>query len=84
MDIIESAALEYNGKYKNKFSSYDNFLNGTCCLSIDAIKEVGLLSDDDLLDADKSDIDGVVCFDSEDKKYSYSAQDKTRCVMNNE
>ena len=84
LDIIETAAIEYNSKYKNKFQDYYSFYDGYCCLDVEDIRDVGLLSDDDLLDADKSDIGGFVCYDNEDKKYSYSAQNKTRCVMNDE
>lgn len=70
IDIIEAQAESFVNLYKNKFSDYSLFSSGSCCIDIVEIEEVGLLSSDDLKDADDKEIIGFVCYD--DNQYEYS------------
>lgn len=70
-DIIEAAAETYVNLYKNSIR-YNDFISGTCGIEINDLKEVGLLTDDDLKDADNNTILGYVKYNSSNKKYEYS------------
>ena len=83
--IIEAQAEIFADMYKNKFSNYSNFTNGNCCIIISKIKDVGLLSEEDLKDADGNPISGFVCYDSSTKIYEYSTSipsGKSTCAIN--
>ena len=67
-DLIEAQAESYVNLYKNKFD-YNSFIEGDCQIGINKIKEVGLLTDEDLLDADGKEIIGVIKY--ENKKYIF-------------
>ena len=74
--IIEAQAEIYADMYKNKFS-YSRFINGNCCngnccIKISDIKDNGLLTDEDLKDANGNQISGFVCYNSSAKTYNYS------------
>ncbi len=79
IEVIESSAQEYVSKYKNKISNYSGFISGSCCIELEDIKNIGLLSENELLDTDKGKISGYVCYDSTNKKYSYTETEKTSC-----
>ena len=69
-DLIEAAAESYVNLYKNGIN-YTNFKAGTCGIDISKIKNVGLLTDEDLLDSDNNIISGSVWYDKTNKKYYY-------------
>jgi len=70
-DIIEAAAETYVNLYKNSIR-YNDFISGTCGIEINDLKDIGLLTDDDLKDADNNTILGYVKYNSSNKKYEYS------------
>ena len=66
-DIIESAAEAYINLYKNKLgSNYTKFINGQCGINVTNLVEVGLLTTEDLTDADDNQITGIVKYDDDD------------------
>lgn len=86
IDIIEAQAESYVNLYKNKIN-YSLFVSGdkeatidgvsytqigSCCINISKIVNVGLLSSDDLKDADDKPIEGFVCYDKYTNKYLYN------------
>lgn len=80
INIIEAQAESYVDLYKNKISNYDTFKNGRCGISVESIKAVGLLTDEDLKDADENDITGNVYYNNTEKKYIYQ-KNGTSCQM---
>ena len=81
IDIIEVAAESYVNMYKNKFQSFSSFSNGYCCVNIVQISGVGMLDSDDLKDANGKDIDGYVCYESNEYKYYDVDSGKSGCAM---
>jgi len=85
-DIIEAAAETYVSQYKNTIN-YANFTNGSksvtedgktrkygsCCINVSSIQSVGILTADDLLDANENSITGYVCYDNNNKEYVYNS-----------
>lgn len=71
-DMIEAAAESYVNLYKNSLD-YSKFKSGNCGISIDKLKNVGLLTDEDLKDADNKDITGSVWYNN--NKYEYSVRE---------
>lgn len=69
-DLIEAAAESYVNLYRNSIN-YTSFKAGTCGIDISKIKTVGLLTDEDLLDADNNVISGSVWYS--DEKYVYKS-----------
>lgn len=67
-DLIEAQAETYVNLYKNKID-YDGFMNGNCTIDINKLKEVGLLTDEDLMDADDNAINGTIKY--EEQKYIF-------------
>lgn len=80
IEVIESAAVEYGSKYKNKFEDYSKFTSGDCCLPVSELETVGLLTSKEVNDADDNKISGYVCFDN--GNYSYTNIVKTSCEVN--
>ena len=73
IDIIEAAAETYVNLYKNNINNYNGFETGSCCIDIDAIKDRGILSNDDLKDVNDNDMHGLVCLNG--TKYEYCEDD---------
>lgn len=71
IDLIEAAAESYVNLYKNNIN-YTNFKAGSCGIDISKIKNVGLLTNEDLLDADNKVISGSVWYS--DNKYIYKTR----------
>lgn len=69
-DLIEAAAESYVNLYRNSID-YATFKNGGCGIDISKIKNVGLLTDEDLFDADNNTINGSVWYNPAAKKYVY-------------
>jgi len=82
IDIIEVAAETFVNQYKNTFGDYSLFTDGTCCINIVKIKEKGILTEEDLKDANDNVITGYVCLESNDYKYYESESGKTACTIN--
>lgn len=76
IDLIEAAAESYVNLYKNKIA-YTDFINEECGIDISKIKDVGLLTDEDLKDADNKTITGSVWYDEDKKIYEYQEEDGT-------
>lgn len=81
-DLIEVAAESYVNLYKNSIK-YTEFKVGQCGISVEDIKSVGLLTEEDLLDSDNKKIDGYVWYNTTNKKYEYSKKDDVNCSKNN-
>ena len=60
INIIENAGYQYAKKYKNVIPEYNEFINGSCYIDINDIKNVGLISDEDRKDADDNIISGYL------------------------
>lgn len=60
-NIIEAQAEAYVNLYKNKIN-YTKFKSGTCGINVQKIKDVGLLTNDDLLDSNNNVIEGSVWY----------------------
>ena len=85
--IIEAQAEIFADMYKNKFLNYSSFINDDdgCCINISDIKDNGLLTDEDLKDANGNQINGFVCYNSSAKTYNYSTSvpsGKSICTIN--
>lgn len=82
IDIIETTMELYVSNYKNNFD-YDKFINNTCCINISKLVDKGLLTNDDITDADGNKLDGSICYVN--KKYKYydkldsNIEDKGEC-----
>lgn len=73
IDIIEAQSESYVNLYKNKISSYSTFKNGNCCIDINVMKDVGLLTSEDLKDADENIITGYFYYNTSTKEYVYES-----------
>jgi len=81
IDLIEAAAETYVDMYKNKID-YDNFKKNTCGINVSELTKEGLLTTEDLLDADNKEIGGSIWYDKENKKYYHitSGAGDANCV----
>lgn len=77
-DLIEAAAESYVNLYKNNIN-YTSFKAGTCGISLEDIKSVGLLTEDDLLDSNNQKINGLVWYNTTSKKYVFSSEKTGEC-----
>jgi len=68
IDLIEVAAESYVNLYKN-IINYSDFKNGSCGIGVNLLKDVGLLTDEDLLDSNNNKIYGYVWYNG--TKYEF-------------
>jgi len=79
-DLIEAQAESYVSMYKNSIN-YQKFISATdfCGINITKIKATGLLTTDDLKDADNKTITGYIIYNNGDYKYSKSIPSGGEC-----
>lgn len=80
IDIIETTMELYVSNYKNKFN-YADFKSNNCCIDINKLVEKGLLTNDDITDANGNTIKGMVCYENKEYKY-YDTNIKGECTTN--
>ena len=68
--IIVSSAELFISENKNSLSYYSSFMNGSCCLSTDTLKNNGYATSEDLKDANGNDITGFINYAN--NKYEFS------------
>lgn len=75
IEIIISQAEEYASIYKNKIKRDED---NNFCINISSIIEVGLLTQNDIIDTDNNSLDGSVKYNNNTKTYSYN---KNKCEV---
>lgn len=68
--IIVSSAELFISENKNSLGYYSSFMNGSCCLSTDILKDNGYITNDDLKDSNGSDLVGYINYAN--SKYEFS------------
>lgn len=79
-DLIEAQAESYVNMYKNSIN-YQKFISTTdfCGINIQKIKQTGLLTADDLKDADNKSIIGYIIYNNGDYQYTKSIPSGGEC-----
>lgn len=84
IENIKSAGEIYASKYKKELGdNYNNFLNGSCCITIEEIMTKELLTSDELKNSqgvDLYEITAMVCYDKTNGIYNIDTSGKTSCV----